>query len=355
MSAAAAARLRQSRPAPIMPHFNVSYYGGTFGGGVNSQMNDFGARSDGEADVYWELHNLGAGDAAQTRIRETQLNETNFQLAELRAEIGEEVTAAYRPAVAGLQSLLTAQQAVEQALETWRRLRQASFGLAGQQHLYDPLEPLIAERDLNQARIAYLNAVIDYNRAQFRLFWAMGQPPLAASADGHREPISVPVVPARGPEEVQPRPANPPALQPDSLIRLAGSLKEGTGTSRQPKILDEIERSLGTSPLLEVPLEAFAEDVHRGGRSPFGHFTVDVVEHRAAIVGEIPVQPGRVVDHAGAADFVEIDVRHAATDFPGAPTAANASIRGAHVEERLVRIHAGDEFAGHDIFVILAG
>ena len=53
-----AARLRQAQLAPLLPHFDISYYGGTFGGGVNSQMNDFGARSDGEADVYWELHNL---------------------------------------------------------------------------------------------------------------------------------------------------------------------------------------------------------------------------------------------------------------------------------------------------------
>jgi outer membrane protein TolC len=213
LSAAARARLRQAQLAPLLPHFDISYYGGTFGGGVNSQMNDFGARSDGEADVYWELHNLGAGDAAQARLREAQLNETSYQLAEIRAQIGEEVTAAYRQVIAGLDSLHSAQQGVEQSLETWRRLRAASFGLAGQQHLYDPLEPLIAERDLNQARIAYLNAVIGYNRAEFQLYWALGQPPMCAPAEGERLPVSVPVVPEPRPEEVLPPVKAPAALR----------------------------------------------------------------------------------------------------------------------------------------------
>lgn len=213
LSAAARARLRQAQLAPLLPHFDISYYGGTFGGGVNSQMNDFGARSDGEADVYWELHNLGAGDVAQARLREAQLNETSYQFAEIRAQIGEEVTAAYRQAIAGLESLNSAQQGVQQSLETWRRLRAASFGLAGQQHLYDPLEPLIAERDLNQARIAYLNAVIGYNRAQFQLYWALGQPPMCAPAEGQRVPVSVPVVPERHAEEILPAAKVPAALR----------------------------------------------------------------------------------------------------------------------------------------------
>jgi outer membrane protein TolC len=212
ISAAAMTRLRQARLAPLLPHFDVSYYGGTFGGGVDSQMSDFGGRSDGEVDIYWELHNLGLGDIAQARIREAQLNETSFRLAEIRAEVGAQVTSAYRQVMAGRQSLTSAQQSVLQSLETWRRLRVASFGLAGQQHLYDPLEPLIAERDLNQARTTYLNAVIGYNRAQFQLFWALGQPPLHAPAEAQRIAVAVPVVPEPAAEEVPPRPVKPPAL-----------------------------------------------------------------------------------------------------------------------------------------------
>ena len=81
--------------------------------------------------------------------------------------------------------------------------------MAGQQHLYDPLQPLIAERDLNQARVGYLNAVIGYNKAQFQLYWALGQPPLQAPASARPQSIAFPVLPEAGAEEL-PRPATIP-------------------------------------------------------------------------------------------------------------------------------------------------
>jgi outer membrane protein TolC len=203
-SAAAMARLREARLAPLMPHVDVTYYAGEFGGGVNSQMGDFGSRGDGEVDVYWQLKNLGAGDAALAHEREAQFSETNFQLAEIRAQIGEDVTAAYRQVEANRRSLEVAEQAVKQAFETWRRLKLASFGMVGQSKLYDPLQPLIAERDLDQARTAYLNAVIGYNKAEFQLFWAMGQPPMQAPLVARPSSTSVPVVPVPHSEEVPP-------------------------------------------------------------------------------------------------------------------------------------------------------
>lgn len=222
-SAAAMTRLRQAKLAPLLPHVDVTYFGGTFGGGVDSQMGDFGARSDGEVDLYWQLHNLGAGDAAITRERAAQLDETNFQLAEIRAQVGEDVTAAFRQVEANRQSLESAEQAVRQSLETWRRLREASFGMAVPSHpgahpLYDPLQPLIAERDLDQARTAYLNAVIAYNKAEFRLYWALGQPPLEAPARAQPRALSVPVMPDPRSEEV-PLPGQMPAGQmPPSVV-----------------------------------------------------------------------------------------------------------------------------------------
>ena len=71
---------------------------------------------------------------------------------------------------------------------------------------YDPLQPLIALRDLADARQRYLAAAIDYNRSQFRLYWAMGQPPLRALAKMPPQTLTTPVAPEayRPPEEVPP-------------------------------------------------------------------------------------------------------------------------------------------------------
>lgn len=68
---------------------------------------------------------------------------------------------------------------------------------------------MIAERDLDQDRTAYLNAVVNYNKAQLQLFWAMGQPPLQAPVAARASSLAVPVLPEPQPEEVPP-PRIPP-------------------------------------------------------------------------------------------------------------------------------------------------
>ena len=58
-----------------------------------------------------------------------------------------------------------------------------------------PLEALQPVQALAQARNDYLDAVLAYNRAQFRLFHALGQPPLL---EGHSEAESPPQSRSRG-------------------------------------------------------------------------------------------------------------------------------------------------------------
>jgi outer membrane protein TolC len=204
---AAAARLRQAQVGPFIPRVQVDYEGGTFGGGANSQMSDFGARSDGTVEAYWILHNLGAGDAAQVRTRQAQADEASIDASDVHSRIAEDVISAFHLVEANRASLQTAQQAVQQAAETWRRLSATSFGLAGAEHQYDPLQPLIALRDLAQAYREYLDVVIDYDTAEFRLFWALGQPPLDALSDMKPLPVLVPVIPPPYvPHEEIPRP-----------------------------------------------------------------------------------------------------------------------------------------------------
>jgi len=211
--AAATTRYREAQVGPFIPHLQVNYEGGEFGGGVGSQMADFGASSEGEVMAYWQLHNLGAGDAVLARTRQVQVDEANLGVADIQSRVAEEVTAAAEQVIANQRSLETAQQAVEQALETWRRLRQASFGLAGAEHQYDPLQPLIALRDLADARNEYLNVVIDYSEAQFRLYWALGQPPICATPNtAGQQSVRVPVVPEPYmPAEEVPAPPPPKA------------------------------------------------------------------------------------------------------------------------------------------------
>jgi outer membrane protein TolC len=203
LTAAAQTRLRQAQVAPFIPRLEVSYIAGTFGGGMNSDMANFGGRGDATAQATWELKNLGLGNVAATREREAQLTGANARIVEVQAQVSAEVVAAAKVAHYRLQTLDVSQQAVRQAIEMYRRLEASSFGMAGNRAQYDALEPLLAIQALNQARVQYLAEVIEYNRAQFRLYTAMGQPPLCA-LPGTTVPVEVHANPALGPAFVSP-------------------------------------------------------------------------------------------------------------------------------------------------------
>jgi outer membrane protein TolC len=198
LAAAAQERLRQARLAPLLPRLEVSYLAGTFGGGRNSDMADFGGRGDGSAGVTWELRNLGLGNIAINREREAALSGASARVVETGAQVSAEVAAAAKVSRYRLQTMTVSQDAVRQAIEMFRRLEASSFGMAGPKAQYDALEPLVAIQALNQARVQYLNEVIEYNRAQFRLYTAMGQPPLCA-LPGVPVAVEVPANPATTP------------------------------------------------------------------------------------------------------------------------------------------------------------
>ncbi len=90
----------------------------------------------------------------------------------------------------------------EAAVRSGLRGFQEDFDLTRQQGLRTvlPIELLNNFRLLNQARREYLDAIVEYNRAQFELYVALGQPPAEHLAHAAR-PRELPrrVSPARAP------------------------------------------------------------------------------------------------------------------------------------------------------------
>jgi len=68
-----------------------------------------------------------------------------------------------------------------------------------------PIEVLDSLRLLDRSRNAYLDAIVEYNRAQFELYVALGQPP----ADILARPIPASLVPAPPPPPVANAPGSP--------------------------------------------------------------------------------------------------------------------------------------------------
>jgi outer membrane protein TolC len=173
---AAQERLRAARYGPLLPKVQLEYTGGTFGGGRNDFVGQFDGRGDLVASAFWELKNLGLGNRAQARERQAQLDQASHAERAIRASVAGEVSEAARLAATRIASLDAAQTAVRESQELYRKLLESSFGMANPQPKYDALEPLLAIQALHQARMQYLTQVIEFNRAQFRLFTAMGQP-----------------------------------------------------------------------------------------------------------------------------------------------------------------------------------
>ena len=197
---AALTRWRQARLGPLFPRLEVDYLAGLFGGGMEDNTQRFGGRGDGQAQAVWTLHNLGAGDIAMARVRRSQYNQSNLHVREVETQVAAEITAAAKVLRARQRTLMSAQDAVREAEKAWPIVLKTTFnatfrpGVAGVQR-FEALDLLWAERDLDTARRSYLNEVIEFNRAQFQLYWAMGQPPLESLAKLTSLPVETPVLP----------------------------------------------------------------------------------------------------------------------------------------------------------------
>ncbi len=218
---AALQRWREAKWRPLLPTLQVAYYAGLFNGSTSdpfsvpagispNAVNHFSGREDVLGQAVWQLDNLGLGNAFQVKAQRAQYDAANFHVLEVQARVGAEVSTAAKAALARVRTLADAQDGVRQAEDLWRRLREASFGIASERNRFRPLEPLLAERALAEARLRYLDEVIGYNQAQFRLYWAMGQPPLCALPEAAPIPVQTPVVPPPGPQQ-PPAPAGAPA------------------------------------------------------------------------------------------------------------------------------------------------
>jgi outer membrane protein TolC len=174
--AASVARLKQARLRPFIPSLAVSYAGGGFGGGQNSFFGDFGARGDVAASLFWEFQNLGFGDVAIMKRRRFENEEANLQKLKIAARVAAEVVAAYETKQAAVRQVKESRDTVAEAIESLKlnmiNIRQG----AELPRATRPIEVLQPIQALVQARTDYLESVLGYNRSQYRLNRAIGQP-----------------------------------------------------------------------------------------------------------------------------------------------------------------------------------
>jgi outer membrane protein TolC len=218
---AALARIRQEKVRPFVPTVALrgtgsqvpGLAGGYFGGGINGSLGNFGSRFSFDLQGVWEVQNLGFGNRASIREREAEQRQALLQLLRMQDRVTAEVGQAHAQLRRAANRLRAAEEGVANAVESAEKnLR----GLVPGKRVGDqltlvvrPQEAVAAVAALDQAYRDYYAAVGDQNRAQFRLYRALGHPAQSLSNLPERtNPTPSPVSPASSPLTTPPVPVS---------------------------------------------------------------------------------------------------------------------------------------------------
>jgi outer membrane protein TolC len=241
-------RLRQERMRPLMPSILLrgaapgvtgTMSAGLFGGGLNGNMGGWGPRQDYDLQVLWELQNMGFGNRALVREKQSDHRLAVLEVMRVQDRVAAEVVQAHLQLDTSTARLRDAEDELQSAqrslVENFIGLKQTRPSGELPTLIARPQEVVAAVQALAQAYSDYYSAVADYNRAQFRLYRAVGNPgaALAGQVAGTPPPAPAPPAAPRGQELVPPpRPDNSKAIlpgraQPVSSRRTARSIPSG--------------------------------------------------------------------------------------------------------------------------------
>jgi outer membrane protein TolC len=167
-------RLRQATYGPLLPSVLLDYRAGGFGGGRGEFFGNFDGRSDFDAAMVWELKNLGFGDRAVHRLRQSEVRQAQLRGVEEMDRIVSEVAEALAR-VKSRQTQIESARAAQTSAANSYKLNLQIYTEEGIP-LIRPIEVMQSLQALARARQDYLATIVDYNRAQFQLYWALGNP-----------------------------------------------------------------------------------------------------------------------------------------------------------------------------------
>lgn len=169
--AAACEEYRRQKFAPMVPSVMLGFSTGRFGGGTGGRLADVDGRYDLDAMMTWEVRQLGLGERAARREGSARVQQARFEKLRVLDQVAREVVEAHAQLRYRGERMAIGQRAIEFAESSQvlnvARIRDGE-GL--------PLEVLQSVQALEQAQRAYLRAVVDHNRSQLELQWALGWP-----------------------------------------------------------------------------------------------------------------------------------------------------------------------------------
>jgi outer membrane protein TolC len=257
--------LEGARILPFSPTTLVGFSAGGFGGGSNLVRPIFGGfsgREDLDAIAYWTIQNLGVGNIALIRLASARLRISQFQRVEVLNMVRAQVAEAYARAHARYAQIGTYEDAVRSGYLSFHEDLDRIRAMGGpEEHNVLPIELLNSFRLLADARLDYLDAIVNFNRAQFEMYVALGQPP----ADALARPVPVEGVvprnlpPARapgrgpGPSRTRAPAANPPGGANAAAPRAPGGATVAGSRAGGTMVIADRTGTARPSPSLPAP------------------------------------------------------------------------------------------------------
>jgi len=162
-------RLNREKYAPLIPSILLGMSYGGMGGGDGGNLGSTAGRFDMDAVAFWEVRNLGFGEQAARKAMSSGVRQAQQRQLVMLDQVAREIVEAHA-----------------QVLERERRIEAAKAGVKAAETSYQlnlkrieniqglPIESLQAVQALANARVTYLNAVVDYNIAQIEFVRATG-------------------------------------------------------------------------------------------------------------------------------------------------------------------------------------
>jgi outer membrane protein TolC len=189
--------LRAEKARPLVPSVLIRGWStpvtgtlavGAFGGGKNGQLDNFGYRGDIDVQLLWQFDNLGFGNRGRVRQRTAENRLAVIELFRVQDRVATEVATYFAQAQFAARRVEIAERGVRLSLDS---VEKNLAGLSQTRRtgelvvlIVRPQEALVAVQALAQAYTDYYGAVADANRAQFRLYRAIGQPAKCVPWDG---------------------------------------------------------------------------------------------------------------------------------------------------------------------------
>lgn len=166
---------RQEIGRPLLPTLWLGFSGGSFGGGSNyapPTLGRFGGRTDFDVELYWTLMNFGVGNVALIKERDAQLGRAvalrQRTINRARSEVSQALAdsrAAYNKITIARAELISSEKGFREDF------------LRSRDNLGKPIEVINSLNLLADARIHLIQALVEFDQSQFRLWVALGSPP----------------------------------------------------------------------------------------------------------------------------------------------------------------------------------